>query len=108
MTDEQALLCPARVRGFSLTEKVWGLFLVEEVRDIKWAEDVYRKLALDPVLKDIIQALVSNYGTGISSMGHFDDIIAGKGRGLIFLLSGPPGLGKTLTVGKGLSPLAII
>ncbi|OCK72941.1 P-loop containing nucleoside triphosphate hydrolase protein [Lepidopterella palustris CBS 459.81] len=27
----------------------------------------------------------------------FDDVIAGKGQGLIFLLYGPPGVGKTLT-----------
>lgn len=28
----------------------------------------------------------------------FDDIVAGKGKGLIGLLSGPPSSGKTLTV----------
>ncbi|KAK5023013.1 hypothetical protein LTR16_012389, partial [Cryomyces antarcticus] len=27
----------------------------------------------------------------------FDDVIEGKGRGIILLLSGPPGVGKTLT-----------
>ena len=27
----------------------------------------------------------------------FDDVIKGKGKGLIMLLSGPPGVGKTLT-----------
>lgn len=27
----------------------------------------------------------------------FDDVISGKGRGIIMLLSGPPGVGKTLT-----------
>jgi ATP-dependent 26S proteasome regulatory subunit len=27
----------------------------------------------------------------------FDDVIQGKGRGVIMLLSGPPGVGKTLT-----------
>ncbi|KAK7456974.1 hypothetical protein VKT23_010277 [Stygiomarasmius scandens] len=28
---------------------------------------------------------------------HFDDFVVGKGRGLIFNLDGPPGIGKTLT-----------
>jgi replication-associated recombination protein RarA len=27
----------------------------------------------------------------------FDDVIEGKGKGIIMLLSGPPGVGKTLT-----------
>jgi DNA polymerase III delta prime subunit len=31
----------------------------------------------------------------------FDDFIEGKGRSLIFLLSGPSGVGKTLTAEAG-------
>ncbi|KAL9625862.1 MAG: hypothetical protein Q9160_000182 [Pyrenula sp. 1 TL-2023] len=33
----------------------------------------------------------------VKQQSHFDDIIKGKGKGLVFLLHGPPGLGKTLT-----------
>ncbi|KAK3334385.1 hypothetical protein B0H65DRAFT_593015 [Neurospora tetraspora] len=44
--------------------------------------------------KDMVEALVK----GHKSKGVvFDDVIAGKGQGLIFLLHGNPGLGKTLT-----------
>lgn len=32
-----------------------------------------------------------------SYRSQFDDVIEGKGRGIIILLSGPPGVGKTLT-----------
>jgi hypothetical protein len=31
---------------------------------------------------------------------QFDDIIKGKGKGMVFLLHGEPGVGKTLTAGK--------
>jgi len=31
---------------------------------------------------------------------QFDDHIQGKGKGMIFLLHGEPGVGKTLTAGK--------
>jgi len=41
--------------------------------------------------KDLIKCLVKNY------KGSFTDIINGKGGGCIFLLHGPPGIGKTLT-----------
>jgi SpoVK/Ycf46/Vps4 family AAA+-type ATPase len=33
----------------------------------------------------------------VESQNSFDDVIQGKGKGMIMLLSGPPGVGKTLT-----------
>jgi hypothetical protein len=97
MTDEQALLCPARIRGFSLVEKSWNLFLVEQVEEIRWSENAFESLVLEEESKNMVQALV----TAHNSTGEgFDDIIRGKGKGLIFLLYGPPGSGKTLTAGK--------
>ena len=35
--------------------------------------------------------------TQAASVNNFDDIVSGKGKGMILLLSGPPGVGKTLT-----------
>ncbi len=37
---------------------------------------------------------------GMSLVRKRDDLIAGKGNGLIMLLHGGPGTGKTLTAGK--------
>ena len=37
---------------------------------------------------------------GTSLAGKRDDLIAGKGNGLIMLLHGGPGTGKTLTAGN--------
>jgi len=34
-------------------------------------------------------------------MLNYQDIVPGKGKGLVFLLYGKPGLGKTLTAGTG-------
>jgi len=94
MSDYQALLCPARIRGFSLIEKQWGFFLIDKVQDIEWSESVFEKLELDLSTKKVVQALVKTHYTG-----KFDDMIAGKGKGLVVLLHGPPGTGKTLTAG---------
>lgn len=55
---------------------------------------------LDPEYKDIVQAMVSSY---VDKTATMDDLIAGKGAGLVTLLHGPPGTGKTLTAGT--SPL---
>ncbi len=51
---------------------------------------------LDPEYKDIVQAMVSSY---VDKTATMDDLIAGKGAGLVTLLHGPPGTGKTLTAG---------
>lgn len=42
------------------------------------------------------------------STGKMDDIIAGKGNGLIILLHGSPGTGKTLTAERFVSGAPLI
>lgn len=96
MTDEQALLTPVRVPGFALAAKRWAFFLVEEVRDVQWRDGSFDQLELEPTIKTTVQALVETH----SKIGtRFDDFIKEKGKGLIILLYGPPGAGKTLTAG---------
>ena len=56
----------------------------------------FKRLVLEKAYKDIIQALVKSY---IDKTSDFRDLIAGKGRGLVALLHGAPGTGKTLTAG---------
>lgn len=104
MTEAQALLAPARVRGFSLVDKVWAFFLVDEVKEVKWAKNSFATLELKENFKKAINALVHVHVDPSRAYEQFDDVIAGKGKGLIFLLTGPPGLGKTLTAGMILYP----
>jgi signal recognition particle GTPase len=57
----------------------------------------------DNTFKDTLQALVKTHFSQRSSQcsNHFEyDIVRGKGRGLVILLHGAPGLGKTFTAGK--------
>jgi hypothetical protein len=96
MTDYEALLCPAHIRGFALTEKRWAFFLVDEVEDILWSEHAFQKLELDTLIKENIKALVESHSIGQQSDGQ----ISRKGKGLVVVLHGPPGTGKTLTAGK--------
>jgi hypothetical protein len=95
MSSDEALLCPARIRGFALSEKKWAFFLVEKVKDIPWSESAFDDLEIDDLLKEQLLAVVESHynGEDISSF------IAKKGRGLAILLHGPPGTGKTLTAG---------
>lgn len=67
---------------------------MSRLQDVKWNEDAFRALVLGEKQKQLIHALVRKHA---SEPNGFDDVIVGKGRGLIGLLAGPPGCGKTLT-----------
>ncbi|KAG7133290.1 ATPase family AAA domain-containing protein 3B like [Verticillium longisporum] len=94
LTDEEAMLCPARTRGLSLTDKTWSFFLVEGTKPIEFGETAFESLALNPSSKKMIQGLVDGHDP---DSPDFDDFIEGKGRGIILSLEGPTGSGKTLT-----------
>ncbi|KAI9101823.1 P-loop containing nucleoside triphosphate hydrolase protein [Phlyctochytrium arcticum] len=82
---------PALV-AFSFTAKAWGHVLVDGITPIQFNDSAFDQLVLAESRKKLIKALVTFDG-----QSDFEDIIAGKSGGSIFLLHGPPGVGKTLT-----------
>ncbi|KAK1461167.1 hypothetical protein CMEL01_14803 [Colletotrichum melonis] len=87
------MLMPAIVHGFNLQQKKWVSLNVENTHPVDWNHKAFQRLVLDKKIKEMIHALV-NVQTSAKKM---DDIITGKGNGLIILLHGSPGTGKTLT-----------
>ena len=94
-------------------------FDVENICPIRWSENAFARLVLPHGYKEIIRAFVQEQ---LSRDDGFDDIISGKGGtdsldhswtrhnlangastglGFIMLLSGVPGVGKTLTAESG-------
>jgi len=96
LNDEQLLLCPPRVFGFIIREKKWAQMLVSQVQHIskEGREDAFKKLELDKNSKEHLKLLVTQHA---KQDKNIDDLIPGKGSGLVVLLHGPPGVGKTLT-----------
>ncbi|KAI8630484.1 P-loop containing nucleoside triphosphate hydrolase protein [Xylariaceae sp. FL1651] len=88
-----AILLPSSTYGFDLEEKNWVSLWVDQFHPIHWNKSAFERLVLEQKTKEMIHALV-NVQTSTSNM---DDIIVGKGNGLIVLLHGSPGTGKTLT-----------
>lgn len=75
---------------------------MEHISDIKWNKDAFdHNLVLKEEKKELIKALVSVHIGKKSSVGINDpirvDFMTGKGEGLLILLHGGPGTGKTLT-----------
>lgn len=66
---------------------------VDRIRDVNWNKKSFEHLVVDIETKDLIQALITEQ----IARGQGTDTIDGKGNGLIILLHGGPGTGKTFT-----------
>ncbi|KAI1456035.1 AAA family ATPase [Annulohypoxylon moriforme] len=84
---------PKMIKGFNLKRKKWVDLEVDRIEEVVWDKEAFDNLVLDEDTKNMIQAMISNkIETEMST-----DLIRGKGNGLILLLHGGPGTGKTLT-----------
>lgn len=118
MDEVQAIICPPFVQAYALYKKRWVLVNVNRVCDIPEGE-LQNRTSLDKVIvppgfewrggngwtgvKDLLLKLVKNHGIKASQHPHalgtpgpLQDIVGGKGQGLIILLHGASGVGKTL------------
>jgi hypothetical protein len=93
LSDVQALLCPNSIAGLSLDEDTWFEFFVHRLSPVYWTPNMWADLVIDGSQKEDLKDLVGSHDPP-------DDPHNVKDLGLVFLLHGHPGTGKTLTVGK--------
>ncbi|CZT15096.1 uncharacterized protein RCC_00995 [Ramularia collo-cygni] len=108
--DDLYMLLPLRLYGYALTERKWHALNVNNFCE-RQADNSFDDLVLPEENKTLLRALVKNHmglNTGENLPDNLPrrrasmappslDIIRGKGRGLIILLHGVPGVGKTST-----------
>ena len=94
LSEDQLLVCAHWINGFSLPSKTWGMLMVENLEDVVWNDGAFKKLVMKEERRRLIHGLVKAHRQDEES---FDDIVQDKGRGLVGLLAGSPGVGKTLT-----------
>lgn len=75
--------------------------MVDRISEVKWNKQAFRSLVIEEDTKELVQALVSNQ----IAEEQGTDLIDGKGNGLIMLLHGSPGTGKTYTA-EGVAEIA--
>jgi hypothetical protein len=85
------------VKGYCLKAKLWLQFYIDDLRPMEWNLEAYDHLVYPEEQKDLVLSFVQHHNSSAPAADAFDDVIKGKGNGLVLLLSGPPGTGKTLT-----------
>ncbi|EOD43360.1 putative aaa family protein [Neofusicoccum parvum UCRNP2] len=92
-TEVDPLLCPPYVFGFSLESKEWCKFFVDCLVPVEWIPSAMDSLIVPETQRNLIQALATSHRFPEQARNE----AALKGKGLIVLLHGTPGTGKTLT-----------
>jgi AAA+ superfamily predicted ATPase len=74
--------------------KTTALFGVDELSPVVWNDAAFDHLVLPGNEKHLAWNFVENQAL---ANNNFDDFVRDKGRGIIILMYGPPGVGKTFT-----------
>ncbi|KAG5799594.1 hypothetical protein H9Q69_001432 [Fusarium xylarioides] len=91
--DPELLLCPPYVLGYSTSRNEWCRYLVDNLRDVSWNKNAWSSLILNPEEKQVLRALVMSHKHPEKARNQSEQ----KGKGLVVLLHGTPGSGKTLS-----------
>lgn len=104
--EEALSLLPKRVFAYALRERKYVAADVSKLRIISPQEGVFEELEIPKNYKRLVRGLVSEHfekkslekkmrASGVEAFTQ--DLIGGKGKGLVILLHGAPGVGKTAT-----------
>ncbi|RFU27560.1 hypothetical protein B7463_g8788, partial [Scytalidium lignicola] len=88
LTEEELAACIDTIPAFSLCDKQWCIVNIELIEDITFNKDVFDQLVLDDENKGLARVMVEQHIRGT----NFDDFIEGKGKAIVMLLHGPPGV----------------
>ncbi|KAF9460015.1 P-loop containing nucleoside triphosphate hydrolase protein [Collybia nuda] len=87
-------LCPPYVHGFCPSVKQWCRFYIDRISEAQWDKDCFEDLILPDAPKHVIRSLVTAHNYPDNGARDQQEL---KGKGLVVLLHGTPGTGKTLT-----------
>ncbi|KAI1844688.1 hypothetical protein JX265_007053 [Neoarthrinium moseri] len=77
----------------SKCKKLWCQFFVDHIQDVQWDQDAWNSLVTGEKEKLVLQSLVTSHQFSAKARDQTQQ----KGKGLVVLLHGTPGSGKTLT-----------
>ncbi|KAF3064287.1 putative aaa family protein [Daldinia childiae] len=106
LREEDLVLLPKRMFAYALRERRFVPVNIQFLKPIRREQGVFENLKILKDYKDIVRGLVASHFqkkslerryVDMSTEGPGQDLIQNKGRGLVVLLHGVPGVGKTAT-----------
>ncbi|TRX98877.1 hypothetical protein FHL15_000219 [Xylaria flabelliformis] len=106
LRDEDLVLLPKRMFAYALRERRFVPVNINFLKPIRRQIGVFENLKILKDYKEIVRGLVASHFqrkaferryVDMSTGGPSQDLIQNKGRGLVVLLHGVPGVGKTAT-----------
>ncbi|KAJ4221007.1 hypothetical protein NW759_007077 [Fusarium solani] len=106
LRDEDLVLLPKRMFAYALRERRFWPIDLNFLKPVRREPGVFENLRIQSDYKDVVRGLVMSHFqkkalerkyADIATEGPSQDLIQGKGRGLVVLLHGVPGVGKTAT-----------
>ncbi|PYI01883.1 hypothetical protein BO78DRAFT_401010 [Aspergillus sclerotiicarbonarius CBS 121057] len=103
LNEVDIYLLPRRLFVYSLQDRRFVAVDVDNLKLIEYKEFVFERLVINHAHETILRALIKSHFsrkglyTSTGNRMATQDIIHNKGRGLIILLHGVPGVGKTST-----------
>ncbi|KAI1774299.1 hypothetical protein F4818DRAFT_419531 [Hypoxylon cercidicola] len=106
LREEDLVLLPKRMFAYALRERRFVPVNTNFLKPIRREQGVFENLKILSDYKDIVRGLVASHFqkkllerryVDMSTEGPSQDLIQNKGRGLVVLLHGVPGVGKTAT-----------
>ncbi|RYP44532.1 hypothetical protein DL768_009027 [Monosporascus sp. mg162] len=103
LEGQEHILLPRRVIAYALRERKFVMLNIQNLREVSAPQNVFGDLKIDEDHKRMVKSLVKshfqkqNRQPQQQSSVLNQDLIQGKGSGLVILLHGVPGVGKTAT-----------
>ncbi|PWY83402.1 hypothetical protein BO70DRAFT_379229 [Aspergillus heteromorphus CBS 117.55] len=103
LADEDLMLLPRRMIAYVLRERKFVMVDIWSLQGVTAQANAFRDLKINPNHKRMVKALVQAHFKKQDLqkkrplVGLSQDLITGKGSGLVILLHGAPGVGKTAT-----------
>ncbi|KAI9170829.1 putative cell division cycle ATPase [Paramyrothecium foliicola] len=106
LREEDFVLLPKRMFAYALRERRFIAVDLNHLKPVRREAGVFEDLRIQKEYKDVVRGLVMSHFqkkvlerkyAAASQEGPSQDLIQGKGRGLVVLLHGVPGVGKTAT-----------
>jgi hypothetical protein len=107
LRDDDFVLLPKRMFAYALRERRFIAVDLNHLKPVRREAGVFEDLRIQREYKDVVRGLVMShfrkkalerrYAAASREGPTSQDLIQGKGRGLVVLLHGVPGVGKTAT-----------